>query len=631
MDYKKKYKGALEWARKVMQGKVGFVLDEVLEKFPELKESEDERIRKELIEHIKDQQSSFISAPDCRDKYEDEENQKYNSWIAWLEKQGDKDKLIKELGEYKVKYTQEVLSQQLEKQGEQKSVDKAEPKFKIEKGKWYVCIKDLLDNYANKAFCKGDTYLSTQDGSLIPSNSNVPFEVICAGTYFRDWTIQDTKAGDVLSWDDSKCIAIFKNIYDEDSFNSYGFVGGCTGTFESRQSYHDIEGAHPATKKQRDTLMKAMTNAGYTFDFEKRELKKIEQKPVLDFKANDWYVSKVDGKIHNIYYPIDKVKPKFKVGDTIKCKCDDRQFTIKSVVLDKGPYTYTQEGCGNDIDYADKNFELVEQKPVDSLIEEEKPLLEKFKQAVYDCAWGKVTCKKEGETKEEYANRWAEHFLLMVRDWADDYIDFTIQQKLRNSYEKGKADIIEQKPATMSLDEAIEHCEEKSCGNNACALEHKQLKNWLTELKELKEQKSAWSEEDEEMLEDVRDNFEFNKGEMTDALIAQYDRFFDKIKYLQPQSKQEWSEEDENHVKSILSTIECCKTQFPNTPAVVEVYNTDIAWLKSLKERYTWKPSEEQLHYLSWIANIKLGDSVVEQEVSKHLNELYEDLLKLKG
>ena len=77
------------------------------------------------------------------------------------------------------------------------------------------------------------------------------------------------------------------------------------------------------------------------------------------------------------------------------------------------------------------------------VIEEEKSLLEKFKQAVYDCAWGKVTCKTEGETKEEYTNRWAEHFLLMVRDWADDYIDFTIQQKLRNGYEKGKTDMIE--------------------------------------------------------------------------------------------------------------------------------------------------------------------------------------------
>ena len=53
-------------------------------------ESEDERIRKELIEYIKDQQSTFISAPDCRDKYEEEENQKYNSWIAWLKSLKDR-------------------------------------------------------------------------------------------------------------------------------------------------------------------------------------------------------------------------------------------------------------------------------------------------------------------------------------------------------------------------------------------------------------------------------------------------------------------------------------------------------------------------------------------------------------
>jgi hypothetical protein len=33
----------------------------------------------------------------------------------------------------------------------------------------------------------------------------------------------------------------------------------------------------PATKEQRDTLIKAMTDAGYTFDFEKKELKKIEE------------------------------------------------------------------------------------------------------------------------------------------------------------------------------------------------------------------------------------------------------------------------------------------------------------------------------------------------------------------
>ena len=90
-------------------------------------------------------------------------------------------------------------------------------------------------------------------------------------------------------------------------------------------------------------------------------------------------------------------------------------------------------------EWSDKNPSCIssekqgEQKTTDKILEEEKPLLEKLKQAVYDCAWGKVTCKEEGETKEEYADRWAEQFLLITRDWADDYIEFTIQQKLRNS------------------------------------------------------------------------------------------------------------------------------------------------------------------------------------------------------
>lgn len=35
----------------------------------------------------------------------------------------------------------------------------------------------------------------------------------------------------------------------------------------------------------------------------------------------------------------------------------------------------------------------------------------------------------------------------------------------------------------MTLEEAIKHCKEKSCGESQCALEHKQLAEWLMELK----------------------------------------------------------------------------------------------------------------------------------------------------
>jgi hypothetical protein len=43
----------------------------------------------------------------------DENNPLRKVLVAWLEKQGDKDKLIQELGEYKVKYTQEVLEKHI--------------------------------------------------------------------------------------------------------------------------------------------------------------------------------------------------------------------------------------------------------------------------------------------------------------------------------------------------------------------------------------------------------------------------------------------------------------------------------------------------------------------------------------
>ena len=94
--YEKKYNEALAKAREIKSKilsshlstesckAVSEYIDEII---PELRESEDERIRKELIEHIKEQINSFISAPDCRDKYEEEEYQKYKSWIAYLEKQ----------------------------------------------------------------------------------------------------------------------------------------------------------------------------------------------------------------------------------------------------------------------------------------------------------------------------------------------------------------------------------------------------------------------------------------------------------------------------------------------------------------------------------------------------------------
>lgn len=97
-DYEKKYKETIAWIDIIMPTLTKEQQEDALENFPELAESEDERIRKDIIRYLKES----IGDEDI-----------ISPWLTWLEKQGEKDKLIKELGEYKVKYTQEVLEKHI--------------------------------------------------------------------------------------------------------------------------------------------------------------------------------------------------------------------------------------------------------------------------------------------------------------------------------------------------------------------------------------------------------------------------------------------------------------------------------------------------------------------------------------
>ena len=149
---------------------------------------------------------------------------------------------------------------------EQNTAGKVEPKFKV--GDW--CI----DNEDNTIFqivgVLDNTYTYKTNEGKEYSCSHHSLEIDT-----RLWTIQDAKYGDVLSWDDNKCIALFKNICGKESFNSYGFVGHITRVFESSLSYHDIEGVHPATKEQRDLLFQKMKEAGYEFDANNNLVKRL--------------------------------------------------------------------------------------------------------------------------------------------------------------------------------------------------------------------------------------------------------------------------------------------------------------------------------------------------------------------
>ena len=60
----------------------------------------------------------------------------------------------------------------------------------------------------------------------------------------------------------------------------------------------------------------------------------------------------------------------------------------------------------------------------------------------------------------------------------------------------------------MTLDEAIKHCEEIACNNTNCALEHKQLAEWLKELRRLK----SLPKEHNEDLEEAAEKYAFPEG-----------------------------------------------------------------------------------------------------------------------
>ena len=240
--------------------------------FPEFKESEDERLRKEIISALKYANHNGV----------------YDKHLAWLEKQGDKDKLIQELGEYKVKYTQEALSQYLEKQGGQNQPDKVEPKFKV--GDWTIngintTIMQIIDNKDFYESIGIDGQRRTDKHNYVERN-------------FRLWSIKDAKDGDVLVdiCDDfvNPLIFILKKFEHKDfgfaklsDYSSYCYLTMSDNQKFKEGSYHHMNDIYPASKEQRDLLFKKMKESGYEWDADAKKLNNFEQKTDSGWSEED--------------------------------------------------------------------------------------------------------------------------------------------------------------------------------------------------------------------------------------------------------------------------------------------------------------------------------------------------------
>ena len=339
MNYEEKYKQAFERAKERYSACSAPALLEYI--FPELKESEDEMIRKSLIKF-------FQHFP-----YDSIENAgtNVNEAIAWLEKQGKQEPYgqRKECEDCQFNYAGECKGLCKMKRDEQKPADEDEPKFrpgdivqyitdstdrrKIEEidtlcnmyhtdsspimfeieDEWKVVVnaEDVEQESANNdepKFKVGDWVVYDhrpyqvvelpKEGYInlgLRRNGKVEF---APSPYCRHWSIQDAKDGDVLV-DVYGNIGIFDKCYDFDWMSCCSLVNN--GGFQYFTVKHKNEKTHPATKEQCDTLMKAMANAGYEWDVEKKELKKIGTK----FNVDDWIVT--DDSFGKIVRHIDAI------------------------------------------------------------------------------------------------------------------------------------------------------------------------------------------------------------------------------------------------------------------------------------------------------------------------------------
>ena len=214
----KAYDEAIERAKKLYGNGIA---EEI---FHELKEDDTERIRKNCI-HFLELQKQHNAAT-----FEIEE------CIDWLKKQ------------------REQLA------------DKNGPRFDV--GDWVVFIKSKSIYQVEKKENYEYTLRHILGGSMCLPFSNEKL--------IREWTIKDAKDGDVLACNEE--ILLFKSYSVlQGRISLYCWYNGHTNNFHSKEVIDILLTTRnkvcPATKEQRDALMKVMNDAGYEWDSKKKELK----------------------------------------------------------------------------------------------------------------------------------------------------------------------------------------------------------------------------------------------------------------------------------------------------------------------------------------------------------------------
>lgn len=330
MDYEQKYNDALERAQRLYEQ--GTITESLGFVFPELK-NEDDKIRKDIISYLRNEKivKRYISDIEI------------DKWIAWLEKQGNTsetfakwseedeqmilsieqvmncasllnivpekiDNIKSWLKSLRPKKQQKPIEKQDEQQGKSaleaikeervdnqncvKNADKVEPKF--HEGEW-LC-ENKPNNYARFIQILETVNAQGKGRYRISRDIHNDEDIVDFGfveEYYHKFAIQDAKDGDVLVT--GEMVFIFNKIHGE-WVNCHCSLHSDNSLYTEDYDLLTTKYAQeifPATKKQRDLLFSKIKQAGYEWDANKKELKKIEHKMLDIDKVIAWLVANI--------------------------------------------------------------------------------------------------------------------------------------------------------------------------------------------------------------------------------------------------------------------------------------------------------------------------------------------------
>ena len=510
------------------------------------------------------------------------------------------------------------------------TADKVEPKFKV--GDWVMLDRPVL----------------------ITKVDDMPYNIhqywTSDGTWFGDttkaklWTIQDAKDGDVLtlSYASRNYILVYKGLYEEGLETKMSVF--CFYSVEEDTYYDETDSFHamntgevitPSTKEQRDTLIQAMTDAGYAFDFEKKELKKIEQKHIdkveSKFKVGDWVVRgdtiaqildiqeqyyvglDINGKdfTSSRFLNDDKIHlwtiNDAKTGDVLVCKGNikysngvkyERICLFNN--LDKAFFTLVKTSNYVETYDIDVNIDYPD-NTVPATKEQREILFMAMAGAGYE--WDAE--KKELKKINTYCQENCKGYQETGKCFADGECKAKKEYIEQKHNEWSEEDERERKRVVGLLEGWLSTFKETNYAEDC-----KRGIEWLKSLNGKIQSKQEWSEEDEAKRNALIGIVKEIKNQPLKRL-QDWDGYISWLESLRPQPKQVWSKEDKDYYDAIITKLEVTKDDALLT-------NNQMEFLKSLKDRVQpkqeWSEEDERI-FGSFLHKLEVCDLLSNKEI----------------